>query len=198
MKIALTFDDGPSEHTTRILNSLQLNGGRVSFFVMGNRVEEYRSKIFRATQMGSEVICHAWTHEHLIELPKKDIRRQIFNTKKAIAAVTGTVIPLFRPPYGEYDEKVEKVAKRFGLSMVCWSLDSKDYESRDADKIYTTIMNQAQDGDIVLCHDIYDTTAEAMSRVIPDLEARGFELVTVTELLRAKFGTLEPGKMYYE
>lgn len=198
MKIALSFDDGPSEHTTRILNTLQLHEGRVSFFVMGSKVEENKGKIFRALQMGCEILCHAWDHKHFIELPKREIKKHLVSTREAIAAVTGSVSPCFRPPYGEYDEKVAKVARKLGFSMVNWSLDTQDWDHKDAELTYNSIMSEAKDGDLVLCHDVYESTAEAMSRVIPELIAKGFELVTVTELIREKYGELVPGEMYFD
>jgi len=196
MKIALTFDDGPSVYTTRILNTLQQNEGRLTFFVMGSLVEENKGKIYRATQMGCEIICHAWEHNDLTKLSKRAIKKQLYNTIAAIASVTGSVTEMFRPPYGYYDEKVEKVARKLGLSMVNWSVDPKDWECHDADMIYSSIMNEVKEGDIILCHDVYDSTAKAMSRVIPDLIAQGYELVTVSELLISKYGEIEPGRMY--
>jgi len=196
MKIALTFDDGPSIYTTRILNTLQQNEGHLSFFVMGSLVEEHKGKIYRASQMGCEIICHAWDHNDYTTLSKRAIKKQLFNTISAIAAVTGKVSEVFRPPYGNYNENVEKVARKLGLSIINWSVDSRDWENRDADMIYSTIMNEVKDGDIILCHDVYDSTAKAMSRLIPDLIAQGYELVTVSELLLSKYGDLEPGLLY--
>lgn len=198
MKIALTFDDGPGNCTTRILNILQRNEGHLSFFVMGGGVEEHKGKIYRMSQMGCDVLCHAWNHTDFTTLKKRAIKRQLLSTFEAIAGITGNVFPIFRPPYGYYDENVEKVARKLGLSMICWSLDSRDWECKDADTIYSNIMENAKDGDVVLCHDVYDSTVEAMSRVIPELIGRGFELVTVSQLLREKYGEFEPGRMYYD
>jgi len=146
--------------------------------------------------MGCEIICHAWEHSDLTKLSKRAIKKQLYNTIAAIASVTGSVTEMFRPPYGYYDEKVVKVARKLGLSMVNWSVDPKDWECHDADMIYSSIMNEVKEGDIILCHDVYDSTAKAMSRVIPDLIAQGYELVTVSELLLSKYGELEPGRMY--
>jgi len=196
MKIALTFDDGPSIYTTKILNILQQNEGRLSFFVMGNLVEEHKGKIIRAAHMGCEIICHSWDHSDYTKLSKRAIKKQLYNTVAAIASVTGKVSPMFRPPYGYYNENVEKVARKLGLSMVNWSVDPRDWECLDADAVYSVIMNEIKEGDIILCHDVYDSTAKAMSRVIPDLIAQGYELVTVSELLLSKYSELEYGRMY--
>jgi peptidoglycan/xylan/chitin deacetylase (PgdA/CDA1 family) len=194
--VALTFDDGPSIYTTHILNTLQQHGGRVSFFVMGSLVEEHKSKIIRAMHMGCEIICHAWTHLDYTKLPKKAITKQIFDTVAAIAAVTGGVSPMFRPPYGYIDEKVKKISRKLGMAMVNWSVDPNDWDVRDADTVYSAIMRDIKDGDIVLCHDVYESTAEAMRHLIPELISQGYQLVTVSELLLHKYGSIEPGRLY--
>ena len=194
--VALTFDDGPSIHTSRILDILQLHGGRVSFFVKGNRVEEHKSKILRASNMGCEIICHAWDHPDLTTLSKRAIKKQLYDTIAAIAKATGKVSLMFRPPYGYIDEKVTKVALKLGLAMVNWSVDPRDWESLDTEAVHSYIVREIKDGDIVLCHDIYETTARAMCRLIPELIAERCQLVTVSELLRYKYGTIEPGRLY--
>ena len=194
--VALTFDDGPSIYTTRILDTLQQNEGRVSFFVSGNKIEEHEGKIYRALNMECEIICHAWNHLDLTKLSSRAIKKQLFNTIAAIAKISGMVSPMFRPPYGYINKKVEKVAQKLGLAIVNWSVDPKDWDSQDADAIYNHIACNIQHGDIVLCHDVYDSTAEAMSRLIPDLLERGCQLVTVSDLLYHKYGELEPGRLY--
>jgi len=194
--VALTFDDGPSIYTSRILDLLQLYGGRLSFFVEGNKVDENKSKILRALHMGNEIICHSWDHTDMTKLSGRAIKKQIYNTISAIAKVTGTVSLMFRPPYGYFNAKVEKVALKLGLAIILWSVDPKDWESRDADAVYNSIMDEVKDGDIILCHDVHESTAKAMSRVIPELIEQGYQLVTVTELLRHKYGEIEPGRIY--
>jgi len=194
--VALTFDDGPSEYTSQILDTLQKCGGRVSFFVLGSKIAENKSRILRALHMENEIICHSWDHPDLTKLSGREIKKQLFSTIAEIAKVTGKVSLMFRPPYGSVNSKVEKVARKLGLAIVNWSVDPKDWEIHDAGVIYSSIMNELKSGDIVLCHDTYDSTAEAMSRLIPELTKQGFQLVTVSELLMYKYGTIEPGRLY--
>jgi len=196
--IALTFDDGPSMYTTRILDSLQQHGGRVSFFVLGSKIEEHKGKIYRAAQMDCEIICHAWDHVDLTQLSKRAVNKQIVDTITAIAKITGTVSLTFRPPYGQVNEKVHKIAKNLGLAIVNWSLDPKDsyVETATADSVYNYIIDNIKDGDIVLCHDIRESTSAAMDRLIPELISRDYQLVTVTELMEKKYGKPEPGRLY--
>ena len=196
--VAITFDDGPSIYTSRILDTLQQHGGRVSFFVMGSKVEEHKSKINRAVLMDCEIICHAWDHLKLDEQSRRIIKKQLVNTIKAIAKITGKVSLTFRPPYGQTNEKVIKIAEKLGLAIVNWTLDPQDWDRQivNAGAIYSYIMKNVKDGDIILCHDTGEATSTAMSRVIPDLIARKYRLVTVTELLKEKYGVIEPGKIY--
>jgi len=194
--VALTFDDGPSVHTTRILNVLQQYDERATFFVQGNKVEEHKTKILRATHMGCEIVCHAWDHTDLTTISKRKIEKQLFETIKAIAKVTGDVSLMFRPPYGYINDKVRKVAHNLGLAIINWSLDPRDWESLSANAIYDYIATNVQNGDIILCHDVHESTAEAMERLIPDLVEQGCQLVTVTELLLYKYGKIIPGRLY--
>jgi len=196
--IALTFDDGPSIHTSRILDTLQQHGGRVSFFVEGSKIDEHKSKVLRASHMECEIICHAWEHKDLTTLSSRAIKKQLIDTITAIAKVTGTVSLMFRPPYGGVNKKVEKIALKLGLAIIHWSADPEDWKIHNAGAIYSYIMDNVKDGDIVLCHDNYDSTATAMSRVIPDLIAQGYQLVTVSELLIQKYGEIEPGRLYHK
>jgi len=196
--VALTFDDGPGEQTTRILDTLQQHGGKVSFFVMGNKVEEHKSKIYRASQMECEIICHAWDHSDFTKLTKRVIKKQIINTVTAIAKITGNVSLTFRPPYGRVNENVTKTAKKLGMGIVAWSLNTEDWDIQNitADAIYNKVINNITDGDIILCHDTGEATGTAMNRLIPELISRNYRLVTVTELLTKKYGKIEPGKLY--
>ena len=196
MVVALTFDDGPSVYTSYILDILQVHGGRVSFFVTGNKIKEHESKLRRASYMGCEIICHGWDHKDLTKLSKRAIKKQLYDTIYAIASATGNVSLMFRPPYGYVDEKVEKVSEYLGLAIVKWSVDPRDWEFQDADTVYSMIMSEVRDGDIILCHDLYDSTVVAMSRLIPEFIDRGVELVTVSELLKRKYGYIEPGRLY--
>ena len=196
--VAITFDDGPSEHTTQILNTLQQYDGRVTFFVMGSLVEANKTKILRAFNMRNEIICHAWDHKDLTKLSGRKIKKQLFDTIAAIAKLTGTVSLMFRPPYGFTNKKVEKISLKLGLSIIHWSVDPEDWDRENVndEMIYTKIMNDVKDGSIILCHDTHEHTANAMKRIIPELIERGYQLVTVSELLQNKYGTLEPGKIY--
>jgi len=195
--VALTFDDGPSIFTTHILNTLQQYEGRVTFFVEGNKIAGNETKIARAHNMRNEIICHSWDHLDMTKLSGRAIKKQLIDTITAIARITQTASLMFRPPYGYINKKVEKIAQKLGLAIILWSVDPRDWESPNAEAVYNHIMTEVKDGDIILCHDVHKSTAEAMTRVIPELLEKGYQLVTVSELLLHKNGSIEPGKIYY-
>jgi len=194
--IALTFDDGPSKYTSRILDILEQYPGRASFFVQGNKVAENESIIRRAMYMNCEVICHSWDHPDMTKISGRAIKKQLIDTITAIARVTNTASLMFRPPYGYINEKVEKIAAKLGLTIILWSVDPRDWDTQNAAEVYDYIKWNVKDKDIVLCHDVHKSTLEAMIYLIPELLEEGCQLVTVSELLQHKYGELIPGKVY--
>ncbi|MCL2400064.1 MAG: polysaccharide deacetylase family protein [Defluviitaleaceae bacterium] len=194
--IAITFDDGPGRYTNRILDILEENGGRATFFVIGYRVEPHRDIILRATELGNEIANHSWSHPRLPHINDEAIVEEILSASAAIEAVTGYSPPIMRPPFGRTSAGVRQIAEELGYVLVNWTIDTLDWQYRDADRIYSVIMNEVEDGAIILLHDIHTTTAAAMEKVIPRLVAEGFQLVTVSELLDYFYEGLESGQVY--
>jgi peptidoglycan/xylan/chitin deacetylase (PgdA/CDA1 family) len=194
--IALTFDDGPSQYTEHIVELLDRYGCRATFCVLGNRVRPQTDRVRAVAAQGSEVIGHSWDHKKLTALPKKKIRWELKRTNYAIRSVTGVRPTMYRPPYGAYDKKVCKVSKKLNLALLTWSLDTKDWRSLDPKRVYIRIKKYAERDQILLMHDIHESTAEAMDKVIPWLVGRGYELVTVSELMYYKGIDIEPGRIY--
>ena len=195
--IALTFDDGPSPHTDRILDLLERYGGQATFFVVGRNVEEWQDTVIRMVNMGSEAANHTWYHPRLTEISNHRIREELRTTSAVIERVIGVPPPrFFRPPFGSVNGRVANVSAELGYAVITWTLDTRDWEVRNADAVYNIIMNRAEENSVILMHDTHITTADAMERVIPALIARGYRLVTVSELLHSLYGELEPGKIY--
>lgn len=194
--IALTFDDGPSQHTDRILDLLEEHGGAATFFVLGYRVEGRSNTVRRAAQLGSEVAGHSWNHPDFSRLTEEEITWQINAASEAIASIVDQAPRIYRPPYGRTNEAVRKISEQLGYAIINWTLDPRDWEHRDADYIYDHIMSRVQSGDIILLHDIYASTLEAAERVIPRLIEEGYRLVTVTQLLEHLHSEVLPGVVY--
>jgi peptidoglycan/xylan/chitin deacetylase (PgdA/CDA1 family) len=194
--IALTFDDGPSKFTPQILDLLERHNARATFFTVGNLLHSRRDIVTRAVSLGCEVSGHSWDHQDLTTLSADEVKKQILDTAAAIHTITGVKTAMFRPPYGSVDEQLRNVSAEIGFAIVNWSIDTLDWHIRDADAVYNVIMREVGDRAIILCHDLYASTVEAMERVIPELLSQGYQLVTVSELLSYAHDSLEAGRLY--
>ena len=194
--VALTFDDGPSLYTIEILDALERYGAVATFYVLGDLVEGHSDIVLRAFNMGNEIASHAWSHRYLTVLSEDNVRTELLNTNDVIESVIGETPVTVRPPYGEINNRVVNVITEFGLPIIHWSVDPTDWRTRDADATFEYVMDNVTDRDIILLHDIYEPTAEAARRLIPALINRGFQLVTVSELLYHSGITPEPGEVY--
>lgn len=189
--IALTFDDGPySPVTERILDVLEKNNSVATFFVVGDRVDTYQKSLKRAFDMGCQIGSHTYSHTYLKSSTSNEvIKSEIDKSLSAIKNITGEDVIIMRPPGGFCNERIS-------LPEIMWSVDSLDWKNRNADKNYNNVMNNVYDGCIVLMHDLYPATADAVERMVPQLIADGYKLVTVSELMEARGINMEAGKSY--
>lgn len=194
--VAITYDDGPGgKSEDRILKCLKKNGAVATFFYLGNRVDYAPENIKMAYEIGCEVGNHSWDHADLTGLSAKGIRSELSRTNKAIAKVIGVEPEVFRPPYGSYNDNVLKASK---MPAILWSVDTVDWSSRNAKAVYKVIKKTDHlDGRIILMHSIYDSTAKATEKIVPYLQKEGYQLVTVSELIKYKTGEApKAGKSY--
>jgi len=194
--IALTFDDGPSAHTVPILDALEFYGGVATFYVLGNRLEAHRDIAQRMHAQGSEIANHTWSHRRLTNLSERDMHFEVYNASVAIAEITGFAPASLRPTYGAYNDAVVRVSENLNLPIVLWTLDTRDWYTRNADMIFNSVMDNVRDRDIIIMHDIREPTTDAAVRLIPALIEQGFQLVTVTELFYHSGVTPVPGRIY--
>lgn len=191
--IALTFDDGPGEATNTVIDALSNNNSKATFFVLGSRVKYYEEIMLRQVALGNEIGSHTYSHKNLVRLSKKELESEINSTNIIYKQVTNKDITLLRPPYGAINENLKKTSM---FPLITWNVDTEDWLKRDANKIADHVLNNVKDGDIVLMHDIYSETAEAVKIMVPELIEKGYTLVTVSELAKIKGVTLEKGKVY--
>ncbi len=196
--IALTFDDGPSAHTKRLLDIFRKYGGKGTFFVLGNSLDNRTETLKRIVSEGHGIGNHSWNHRQFTNISIEEVEDQIMMTRAKIYDITGVDCTIVRPPYGACNDEIRSLGKELGVSFVNWSVDTLDWKSKNADAVYNEIMNDVADGHIILCHDLHKTTVDAMERVIPDLIEKGYQLVTVTELLSYGGDEITAGKMYFK
>lgn len=194
--VALTFDDGPSKKNTPILiDALEQYGQVATFYMLGNRIPGNEAIVQEMINNGNEAASHSYNHPKLNKLNSTDLNYQLNQTSHLINELSGGLyqVKTFRPPYGASNETVKAASP---YPFILWNIDTEDWKTRNADSTVSNIMNQVEDGDIILMHDIHAETIDAAIRVIPQLVEAGFQLVTVSELMEAKGVTMEPGKAY--
>lgn len=191
--IALTYDDGPSANTNTILNTLKKNNALATFFVVGNRVSSYDKQLKKAYNMGCQIGNHSWNHGWYGQMNSMQISSQISKCNNAVKKQTGKAPVICRTPGGDQSSKVRNAV---GMPVILWSIDTRDWETQSASKTYSSVMNNAYDGAVVLMHDLYKPTAEASKRIIPELISKGYQLVTIEELRLIKGYKLKPGRVY--
>ena len=177
--IALTFDDGPGPYTQAIVNCLKQNNAHATFFVVGNRVNTYKSALKSASDNGNEIANHTYSHPILTSLSTANVKSQISKTDAAVKAVTGKTPSLIRAPGGGTNTRVRNAINK---PFIYWSIDTLDWKYRNANRTVNVVMNNVKDGDIILMHDIHKTSKDAALILIPKLIKAGYQLVTVSEL----------------
>ena len=178
---ALTFDDGPdSRYTPLLLDGLKERNVRVSFFLLGEKVEQYPELVERMQKEGHLVGNHTYHHVQLNKLNETKAREEILKTNNLIYETTG-VYPLYlRPPFGAWKKNLELCVE---MLPVFWTIDTLDWKVQNTEKIVHTVQEQIEDGAIILMHDEYDTSVEAALQVVDELKSQGYELVTVDQLI---------------
>lgn len=193
--IALTFDDGPdSKSTNRILDVLEANNAHATFFVVGSRLGSEPDTLIREYSLGCEIGSHSYSHKAFSTLKKKNIHKELANTNKLLKKIIGVKASLVRTPYGE---KKKSILKNVKYPVILWDIDTEDWKTKNKKKIVKKVIGKVKDGDIIIMHDIYASTASAVEAIVPKLISEGYQLVTVSELLKSKGIKIKPGKAYY-
>lgn len=189
--IAFTFDDGPSKYTKELLKTLELNDSTATFFMLGNRMKYNEEIVKEVYKSSSEVASHTYSHKNLNKLSKDDILKEINSTSIIFNKITNDNIKYIRPPYGNYNDTV----KSTNFPIILWNIDPKDWLVKDSTKVYNSVLKHACDGCIVLMHDLYPTTIEAVKMLIPKLNSLGYEVVSISDLAKYKNYNLKNGEI---
>lgn len=192
--VALTFDDGPGKYTKELVDLLVKNNVKASFFMVGQNIKNYKSSVKYAYDNGMEICNHSQNHKNLKNLSKEDIEYEINSVDDMLEEIIGERARYYRSPGGNQNENVLNTISK---PCILWNVDTRDWESRDTQKIISKTLKEVDDGDIILMHEIYKTTLDAVEPIIIKLKEKGYNFVTVTELYKIKGVPLENGKIYY-
>ncbi|GAB6137600.1 polysaccharide deacetylase family protein [Halanaerobaculum tunisiense] len=183
-KIAITLDGmWGADYTHRLLEIFRKHDIYVTFFFGGNWLEEYPDLVQEIVANGHEIGNHSYTHPHMTKLSAQQIKKELTRTSELIKKLTGQQPTLFRPPFGEYDNQLIKVAHELDYHVVQWTIDSLDWKDVSTDFIVNRVLENAAPGSIVLMHNNGTHTADALAKLIPQLKERGYEIVPVSELI---------------
>ena len=192
--IAFTFDDGPSGAlTNRLVDILEQNKAHATFFMVGNRMEYGAEVIRNVLNKGNEIGSHSYAHKNMKRQKLEDIVSGEEKTKEIYRNITGQELLYTRPPYGNVNKSIKET---LDTTFITWNVDTEDWLHRDKDYIVNHILEHVSDGDIVLMHDVYETTIDAVEEVLPKLYAAGYQVVSVSELAELKGRTLEKHSLY--
>lgn len=192
--IAFTFDDGPSgEYTIDIVNELLKNKARATFFMVGSKMYTYEKSLLYAYQNKMEIGSHTYNHINLKKAKETLAKEELEKTDIIYNEITGSNIKLLRPPYGAYNDKT---LKNYDYAFITWNIDTNDWRYRNSKYIEEHILSHVTDGSVILMHDSYKTTVEAVRNVLPKLYALNYQVVSVSDLAAIKGYTLENHKVY--
>ena len=181
--VALTFDDGPSRYTKDIIDTLKSNNVNATFFVLGNKIEIYKDIISESIKNGNEIGNHSYNHKWLSKLSTNELLDQINKTQDILKETVNYTPTCFRPTYGSVNNRIRK---SINLSITLWTIDTKDWKINSVDRIVERAIKDIEDGDIILMHDIFQRSSEALKKIIPKLKEQGYQFVTISELEEVK------------
>ncbi len=181
---ALTFDDGPSLHTERLMNILRERGIRATFFVVGKQVKAHPEIVVRLHQEGHEIGNHTYSHKSLRHLPPEAQRSELVSVQTSLRNL-GIISHYIRPPYGNFDANTVAIAKSLGSDIMLWSIDSMDWAQRASISTMKTLVSGQKLRGVFLFHDTHEQTIDALPEILDRLIADGCQFVTVSEYLNA-------------
>lgn len=194
--IAITFDDGPHSSVTHdILDILEQYEAHATFFIIGDRISHHADIIRRIVEQGCELGNHTYGHLDLSQMNQQEMNNQIKTSEETLASfVDSSFLPkLVRPPFGNTSEIL---LENCPYPIITWSIDTKDWSHKNAERSFKEVVNHVQDGDIILMHDMYSATTEATKKIVEWLNKQGYQMVTVSEMFEAKGIVLTTGKVY--
>ena len=193
--VALTFDDGPSgKYTRKLLDGLYDRGVQATFLLCGYRMKDYPDLTQRIVDEGHEIGYHGYTHKNMQSMSRRDIARELEDSQTLLPEGCRPVF--LRPPGGCCSDAVRQVAQVRNLAILGWSVDPRDWATHDTAAIERAVLKNVGDGDIVLLHDMSDSSVKAALDIVDVLLQKDYEIVTVSRLVRIRGVRLRSGQAY--
>lgn len=195
--VALTFDDGPSgRFTRRLLAGLAEREIPATFFLCGYRLETYGDLAREMAEAGHELGLHGYSHDSMAAMSPETLRRELSRTAERLRTCAGVEATLLRPPGGKVTQDVRRAAGEMGLCVIQWSVDPKDWATHDREAVVRRVVDQTRAGDVILLHDMSDSSVDAALEIADRLTGAGYRFVTVSHLASLTGSRLTPGAEY--
>lgn len=193
--VAISFDDSPNKgKTNKILEYLEDNHFHATFFVVGERTINNENLLISMKNSGNEIGSHTYSHSNMRKMSEEAIINDYEKMNAIYRNLFAEDLSLIRPPYGALNKSEASI---LNVSFIMWSLDTNDWRYRNKDYLINCVMDNIKDGDIILFHDAYDSTVEAISELLPLLYSKGYQVMSVSELFNLKEKPLEKKQIYY-
>jgi peptidoglycan/xylan/chitin deacetylase (PgdA/CDA1 family) len=187
--VAITFDDGPNPiYTAQVLDIFRESEGKATFFMIGEQMDQYPEMVKKVVEQGHEIGNHTYTHAKLSQLSPEECVEEIERTEKLIQELVGQKPVVFRPPYLDYNDDTILVMQQKDYPMIgALNMEAQDWEMPGVDHILAKSRDCVKNGSILIFHDGYgdrSQTIEAVRTLVSELTSQGYQLVTVSELLK--------------
>lgn len=193
--IAITFDDGPGPYTSRLIDILNNNKAKSTFFMLGKNLENYKNTVLKAHNSGMEIAYHSYAHQNFKRQELEEVISDLNYSNEILKSITGDTFHLIRPPYGSINDEIKDALDNV---FILWDIDTNDWQKKNKDVDYLTnyTLEKVNDGDIILFHDIHLTSVDTMEKLLPLLYVNGYQVVTVSELAKNAGKSLEVHHIY--
>ena len=191
--VALTFDDGPGPYTSNLVDILKDNKTSATFFMLGKNINIYKDTVLKVHESGMEIGYHSYNHKNFKRQKLEVIKEEFNKSNSILKSITGDKFHLIRPPYGEINNKIKDA---LDASFILWNIDTMDWRHKNCDYLVNYVLEKAEDGNIILFHDIHKTSIDAINKLLPLLYVNGYQVVTVSKLAEVTGTNLELHKTY--
>ena len=192
--VAITFDDGPSsKYNAKFLDALARNKAHATFFMVGTMMQSCQKCVLDTYNSGNEIGSHTWNHINIKNNSIDTVNASLKQVDDLFYKITNDHIKYIRPPYGSYSKTN---LQNINIPLILWNMDTEDWRYKDVDRIVNYVMENVSDGSIILMHELYETSLQALEIILPKLYAAGYQVVSVGELANLQGRTIDAHKAY--
>lgn len=190
--VALTFDAAWGADKTRsIMDTLKSHDAKATFFLVGFWIDKFPEEVKLINDNGYEIGNHSHNHLKMSSIGVESIRKELAYVSDNVKKLTGKECKVFRPPFGDYNDRLVEEVKNYGMMPIQWDVDSLDWKGISGDEITKRVCSRVTPGSIVLFHNNSEHILDALPNVLTDLKSKGYKFVTVSDLIYTEGYTID-------